>query len=96
MPVEIPVQEIFSRQSILFGVWLKGKKVKNTLGLGLEVMVSQCLWEHGKFINLSSKAGLTEHRAKPERIGNWHFPLDFHNLSARIAGPHAGEPHVAG
>lgn len=60
------------------------------------VMVSQSLRLNGKFINSSFKAGLTEHRAKPERPGNWHVPLDLHNSSARIMGAWVGEPHVAG
>ena len=40
------------------------------------------------------KAGLTEHRAKPERMGNRPFSLDLHNFSHKVCwgldwrGPH--------
>lgn len=62
-----PVQGIFSSQSFTPWRLVKKGKVKNALGLGLAAMVPRCL-PHGKFINSSSKAGLTEHRARPERI----------------------------
>lgn len=49
----------------------KGIGIKSS---GNGALVPGCLWLQEKFSSSSSKAGLTEHRAKPETIRSWHFP----------------------